>query len=169
LTDTEERLEECEQVVKEKESQIRRLKEAVNGLKSSMRDAISERDKWSRRWSRVVELVDKEEEDIADSIVSESTNQASFASVSTQPLTLASAKLTCRHRRRLSITLQLDKYSASDQLVNPYKHVQLLDPLPHWPHCSMTMKPEDHRSPVAAFVHNRARPRCRTCLKKTKS
>lgn len=74
LTQTEERLEESEDAIKEKEAQITRLKDAVNDLKGSLRNALKERDEWSNRWGRAADFFAKEEEDIADTAMDRATD-----------------------------------------------------------------------------------------------
>jgi ABC-type transporter Mla subunit MlaD len=80
LTQTEERLEESEDAIKEKEAQITRLKDAVNDLKGSLRNALKERDEWSNRWARAADFFAKEEEDIADTAMDRATE--AFTTVS---------------------------------------------------------------------------------------
>jgi chromosome segregation ATPase len=80
LTQTEERLEESEDAIKEKEAQITRLKDAVNDLKGSLRNALKERDEWSNRWGRAADFFAKEEEDIADTAMDRATD--AFTTVS---------------------------------------------------------------------------------------
>lgn len=83
LTQTEERLEETEDIIKEKEAQILRLKEAVNEMKTSLRNAVKERDEWTNRWSRAADFFAKEEEDIADTAMDRATE--AFTTVSLFP------------------------------------------------------------------------------------
>jgi len=73
LTETEERLEESEEAFREKEGQVERLKEAVNSLKNSLRNAVKERDEWAYRWGRAADFFAKEEEGIADTAIDQAT------------------------------------------------------------------------------------------------
>ena len=81
LTATEEKLEDREEEIQEKEAQIKRLREAVCGLRESLRNMTRQRDTWTRRWDRMVDMIKKEEADLEESDTEPATDFPTMSSV----------------------------------------------------------------------------------------